>query len=186
MVTYHYSEPSPFPPSFDGNPFSYAFGLFGDVVIAALSTAIFLALVLEKRRLNYTLENIGVLPFFYRRSEGFPLVEAHRLKIMSFWLFVALRSVPDALWMLAWGEVPENVIRILLATDLVFDGLAVFPCLVALLCWAWSRSVIEQQLSKAPTGIQGVVPWDTVKQNGRIILLVFIVAIGVTIGKAAG
>lgn len=183
---YHYGQPSPFPPSFDGNPFAYGFGLFGDVVAAALALTLLLGYLLEPRRnmqVNAVLDN----PVFNREHRAWTPLFLYRSTNMSLLLFVVLRALPDALWMLAWGEVPESTIRFMLAIDLVCDGFALFPLFFAVLCWCWGRQVISQMLVVELTaGVHGGPPWDTIWKNGRIVLIVMVIAIGVTIGKAAG
>ncbi len=96
-----------------------------------------------------------------------------------------MRALPDALWMLAWGEVPEESIRFLLGLDLISDGLALGPLFVAVLCWCWGRQVIPQMLvDKFEEGVAGGPPWDALWKNGRIVAVVSVIAVGVTIGKA--
>lgn len=182
---FHYGDPSPFPPSFAGNPWAYGFGLFGDVVAAALGLTLLLAYIFEARRS----QTVNVLVDNYvtnRRHERWSPLFLYRATNISLLLFVVMRALPDALWMLAWGEVPEPTIRFLLATDLVMDGLALFPLFFAVLCWCWGRQVICQLLVvEVRAGVSGGPPWETIWKNGRIVLVVMIIAIGVTIGKAA-
>jgi hypothetical protein len=105
--------------------------------------------------------------------------------VISLLAFVVLRALPDAVWMLAWGEVPEPTIRFLLAADLVCDGLALGPLFFAVFCWCWGRQVIPHLLaSDLRAGVSGPPPWGVIWKNGRIILVVLIIAVGVTIGKA--
>jgi hypothetical protein len=176
-----YGQPSPFPPSFEGNPWAYAFGLFGDVVAPALAMAVLLAYVFEARRNRQISEML--------RNELNPLesrtsaLTIHRVGMMGFLTFVVMRTLPDALWMLAWGEVTETTIRALLALDLWSDGFAVWPLLLAIFCWAWGRQVIPQRLIDVP--VSGHIPWDLLWKNGRIVFAVFVIAIGVTLGKAS-
>lgn len=181
---YHYGEPSPFPPSFDGNPWAYGFGLFGDVVAAALSLTLLLAYVFEARRH----QRINVLVDNYATNAPLGMwtpLFLYRATIISLLTFVVMRALPDALWMLAWGEVPESTIRVLLAVDLVSDGAAIFPLFFSVLCWCWGRQVISQMLVvEVRAGVTGGPPWPTIWKNARIVLVVLVIAIGVTIGKA--
>jgi hypothetical protein len=101
-----------------------------------------------------------------------------------------MRCLPDALWMLAWGEVSDRTIRILLAVDLWSDGVALVPFLTATLFWAWGRQVIPQRLASGPAvppsdRVKRRLPWDVILKNARIVLIVLLIAIGVTIGKAS-
>jgi hypothetical protein len=100
--------------------------------------------------------------------------------------FVAMRALPDALWMLAWGEVSDQTIRFLIKLDLVADGFALIPFGVAVLCWAWGRQAIPQILSQITVaGVGGGPLREIIFRNGRIVLVVLLIAIGVTIGKAS-
>lgn len=183
---YSYAEPSPFPPSFDGNPWAYAFGLFGDVVAAALALTMLLAYVFEARRnreIHRRLKN--PLPEVAPIPPWTPLY-IYRVGNISMLAFIVLRALPDAVWMLAWGEVSEPVIRAMLATDLVLDGLAIGPLVMAAFCWAWGRQTIPQKLIHgADAAVQGRLPWKLIWRNGKIVLLVSLIAIGVTYGKAS-
>jgi hypothetical protein len=183
---YPYSEPSPFPPSFDGSPLAYGFGLFGDVVATALALTLLLSYVFEERR-HRTVNRMLGNPVGRPKTRTWSPLFLYRASIMSLLTFVVLRALPDAVWMLAWGEVPESTIRALLVADLVCDGLALGPLFFAVLCWCWGRQVIPQMLvTELRQGVTGGPPWDVLWKNGRIVGVVLIIAIGVTIGKASG
>lgn len=179
-----YGTPSPFPPSFEGNPWAYGFGLFGDVVAASLSLAVLLAYAFEARRnreVSDYVRNMVVEPPLPRWSPLF----VYRLGKMSMLAFIVMRALPDALWMLAWGEVSEWTIRFLLAFDLWMDGMALFPLMMAIICWAWGRQIIPQKLIEGNAGvIAGRLPWGMIANNAKIVLVVLLIAVGVTIGKA--
>jgi hypothetical protein len=183
----HYGSPSPFPPSFEGNPYAYAFGLFGDVVAAALASAILLTFVFEQRRLrqidvllnNYVTQPAGIIPWT-------PLW-LYRMGMMCFLSFVVMRCLPDALWMLAWGEVSRSTIEAMLKFDLIADGLSIIPLFAATVCWAWGRQVIPQKLTEGKMAVVGGhPPWLAILKNARIVGVVFVISLLVTIGKASG
>lgn len=181
-----YTEPSPFPPSFDGSPLAYGFGLFGDVVAASLALTLLLTYVFEARRDRQIRAWINAPNVVYPHSAWSPLF-LYRATIVSLLVFVIMRALPDAVWMLAWGEVTDSTIRLLLEIDLVADGFALGPLFFAVMCWAWGRQVIPQMLViELQAGIHGGPPWDVLWKNGRIVLVVLIIAVGVTIGKASG
>ena len=183
-ATYTYGTPSPFPPSFEGNPFAYGFGLFGDVVSASLALTLLLTYLFEARRsrqVNHLVDNYVVNNGLGRWTPLF----LYRATIISLLSFVVMRSLPEAVWMLAWGEVPESTIRFLLALDLISTSAALIPLFFAVLCWCWGRQVIAQLLViEVRAGITGGPPWPTIWKNARIVLVVVLIAIGVTIGKA--
>lgn len=178
-----YVQPSPFPPSFEGNPWSYAFGLFGDVVAAALALTILLAYLTDKRRLTQISRMLGN-PVKQEQPKPNSLVSIYQTGNIAILTFVVMRTLPDAMWMLAWGEVSERTIRFLLALDLMLDGLSLVPLTLAIMCWAIGRQAIPQVLSHVTVGVSGRFPWDVVLRNARIVLVVFAIAVGVTIGKA--
>ncbi|MEJ7831353.1 MAG: hypothetical protein WKF79_00425 [Nocardioides sp.] len=187
MSILSYATPSPFPPSFGDNLWAYGVGLFGDVVAAALSLSLLLTFAFEHRR-HKAVKRILHLPAL-RVVTGHrhwsPLF-IYRAMIMSMLSAIVLRTLPDAVLMLAWGEVSESTIRLLLTADLIADGLALIPLGVMLLCWATGRQVLPQLLIRdLRAGVTGAPPWDTIWKNGRIILVVLVIAIGVTVGKAS-
>lgn len=186
-LLYSYAAPSPFPPSFEGNPWAYGFGLFGDVVAAALAVAMLTAIVIEPRR-NYQVSRM--IHNQLAKTRGTPNwspLRVYRMANISMLSFVVMRALPDALWMLAWGEVSEPTIRFMLAVDLWMDGVAVFPFFFSVMCWAWGRQIIPQRLLIGlDTGIYGRPPWNLIWRNGRIVIAVLVIAILVTIGKAHG
>lgn len=181
-----YAGQSPFPPSFDGNPWAYAFGLFGDIVAAALALTMLLTLLLESRR-NREVDRLvqNWLPSQPGVPAWSPLF-LYRASTASVLLFIVMRAAPDALWMLAWGEVSEAAIRVMLAIDLWADGLALAPMFFAVTCWCLGRQVIPQKLLAGPAAqTAGRPDWQMLWKNGRIVLVVLVIAVGVTIGKAS-
>lgn len=183
----HYG-PSPFPPSFEGNPYSFFFGLFGDVVASSIALAILLTFIFEKRRVKQVHRRLGT-PERHDVSPYLPWTPLwlYRSGMMLFLLFVVMRALPDALWMLAWGEVEQETIETLLRVDLIFDGLAVIPLFLAACFWAWGRQVIPQKLVEGRMAIvSGHPPWQLILKNARIIAVVLVISLLVTIGKASG
>lgn len=180
-----YSTPSPFPPSFEGNPISYGFGLFGDIVAAALALTMLLGYVFESRRNRQATRLLGY-PEGHTPTPRWSPLYLYRAANVSMLVFIFMRAAPDALWMLAWGEVSEDAIRALLALDLWGDGLALGPFFFSILCWTWGRQVIPQKLLVGLGTVQSHrPPWEVIWKNCRIILMVLVIAIGVTIGKAS-
>lgn len=175
---------SPFPPSFEGNPWSYAFGLFGDVISTALALAILLSFILEGRRARQVSRRVNNwLPMQYHPWTPLWL---YRMGQMCFLTFVVMRTLPDALWMLAWGEVEQGTIEVMLRLDLILDGLGIIPLVLASLAWAWGRQVIPQKLAQGKLAlVGGYPPWDIILKNGRIVLIVSLIALLVALGKAS-
>lgn len=181
-----YGTPSPFPPSFEGNPYSYAFGLFGDVVAAALGLAVLLSFIFEARRFRQIHVLLGN-PVVQSRAEPWTPLWLYRTGMICFLSFVVLRALPDALWMLAWGEVSLSTIEVMLRLDLIADGLSIAPLFMATVCWAWGRQVIPQKLAEGRVAmVNGRPPWDMMLKNARIVGVVVVISLLVTIGKASG
>ena len=184
-MRYVYSDPPPFPPSFDGNPWSYGFGLFGDIVAAALALTMLLSFLFENARNREAMRRAGSPVPIYDIPRWSPLY-LYRVGQISMLWFVLLRALPDALWMLAWGEVSETTFRVLLKLDMVGDGLALGPLFFAVLCWLWGRQSIPQKLLSGSGSLASPRPsWSILWKNGRIVLVVLVIAIGVTLGKAS-
>lgn len=181
-----YGGISPFPPSFEGSPWAYAFGLFGDVLAAALALTILLSYLFENRRQD-TIHRL--LDNHAPRTPSIPRWSPLWLYLVGqkcFLTFVVMRTLPDALWMLAWGEVSRRTIEIMLRVDLYADGLAIIPLMLASLSWAYGRQVIPQRLTEgAYQVIHGKTPWDVVAKNARIVAAVFFIALLVALGKAS-
>lgn len=181
-----YGTPSPFPPSFEGNPWSYAFGLFGDVVAASIALTILLSFVLEGRRFREISKRLGH-PTNHHLGPPWTPLWLYRAGQQMFLAFVVLRTLPDAIWMLAWGEVSEQTIEAMLRVDLVADGLSILPLFIASMAWARGRQVIPQKLVEgAKVTVSGYPPWDVLLKNAKIIAVVIFISLLVTIGKASG
>ena len=175
---------SPFPPSFADGPISYAVALFGDVLASALALTILLHYLLEPRRMRDAEVRVNGAAFRPHNEGWMTQLGAYNHMMIGFMLMIVLRAMPDAIWMLAWGEGSAALMRTLFTIDYVCDGLALVPFSVAFLLWAWARNSVSQQLRKAddyPLGIS-VLPSmiSTLKIGGVVVLI----AIGVTVGKA--
>lgn len=182
---YAYADPSPFPPSFEGDPLSYLFGLFGDVVAAGLAMAILLGMLFERRRKEHVAKALGSQRFLIQRGlHRFTVLEVYRTFVISVLMFIVMRAAPDAVWMLLWGEVPEPTIRVLLKADLILDGVALLPFFLAIVCWGWSRQTIPQKLVDESQVQMPRLSLGMVWQNTKIVALVLLIAAGVTLGKA--
>jgi hypothetical protein len=178
-----YSEPSPFPPSFEGDPVAFLFGLFGDVVASGMALAMLCGMVFETRR-GKQVSNLVGNRLSPPPMPKWSLLYIHRTFVIGVLLFILMRTLPDAAWMLLWGEVSESTIRMLLRADLLLDGLALFPFFMALICWAWTRQTIPQRLYTEVDIQMPRLRFQVVAQNAKILIIVLIIAIGVTVGKA--
>lgn len=183
---YIYADPSPFPPIFADNPWAYGFGLFGTVVASALAMTLLLTYLFEARRSRQVASLTGSWVTQKPPYLAWSPLFLYRGAIIGLLTFVVMRALPDAIWMLAWGEVSQESIRFILAASLVSHGLATIPLIFAVLCSGMGRQVIPQMLVvEARAGVTGGPPWQHIKRKGRIVLVVLVIAIGVTIGKAS-
>lgn len=175
---------SPFPPVFHNDPWSYGFGLFGDLAMSMLSLTLLLAHVFERRR-NARVRRIIKAPAQHPDNRAWSPLFLYRCIVISFLTILVLRATPDALWMLLYGEVSHSTSRALIQIDLWLDFVAILPLGFAVLCWCWGRQVIPQMLlTNLKEGITGGPSWDVLWKNGRIVLVLLLIAIGVTVGKA--
>lgn len=173
---------SPYPPSFDGNPWSYGFALFSLTLICALATALLLQFVFEARarRAGWKISAVkgqGPHPF------ATPLT-VHRLIITGFLLTILCGALPDVIVLFAWGEATNPTMDTLFLIDRIGDGMTFAPFSFACALSAWGLQVLPQQLITS-TSVQLRRPtWQTLKGQAKIIGMVLVVAAGVTFAKA--
>lgn len=175
---------SPYPPSFDGNPWSYGFALFSLTLICALSTALLMQFLFEARSRrrawasSMAVAGQGPQPF------ATPLT-VHRMIITGFLVTILLGALPDVIVLFAWGEATHATMDLLFLIDRIGDGLTFAPFSFACALSAWGLQVLPQQLI-TQTKVQLSRPtWHTVKDQAKIIGMVLVVAAGVTFAKAS-
>lgn len=177
---------SPFPPSFDGNPWTYGFALFSLTLVSALSLGQLLAYAFEARRareVSRLLHNAAPRPM----PVPVPIstLAAHRLIVSSFLLMAFFGAAPDVLILLAWGEAGNATLEALYLVDRLGDGFVMFPFLSALWMLARTSQALPQQLAKAVEIPLGPFRWQMLRENLRVVGLVLFIAAGVTLGKAS-
>jgi hypothetical protein len=175
---------SPFPPSFDGNPWTYGFALFSLTLVSALSLTQLLAFWSERRRLwtIYRLIRSEVPPA--PPVPPLSVLGAHQRIIASLLLMAFLGTTPDVFILMTWGEAGAPTLEILYLLDRVCDGLVMFPFLNAMFLMLRTRQALQQQLAKAVDIPLGPFRWVHLRQNAKVFVIVLLIAIGVTIGKA--
>jgi hypothetical protein len=176
---------SPFPPSFDGNPWTYGFALFGLTLISALSLTQLLAYWGEGRQLRmiYRLIQNEVPPA--PPVPPLSILGAYQRIIANFLLMAFLGATPDVFILLTWGEAGAPMIEILYLIDRLGDGLCMVPFLNALWLMVRTREALPQQLAKVVDIPLGPFRWTRLGQNLQIFIIVLLIAIGVTLGKAS-
>ena len=174
-----------FPPTFEGNPFTYAFALFALALLSAMSLSLLIHFALESRRhwrVHTLIDNRLPSP----RPEKLPWsLIAFRGIICCLLLTLVFGALPDVLVLLAWGEATEGTMTMLFLIDRVFDGLTVVPFITAITLIAWSSQSHEQLLLAYGDVQLPAFNLRVLKQNLKLILLVLLIVVGVTVGKAS-
>lgn len=171
-----------YPPSFDGNPWSYGFALFSLTLICAFAVAMLLHFMFESRARKAAYKVFGQLP---ERPLPWasPLV-IHRMIVTGFLLTVLFGAFPDVLVLFAWGEGSRATMDALFLIDRIGDGLTFAPFTAAVALSAWGSQVVPQQLIRDTPVTVRAPTWRTIKDQAKITGMVLIIAAGVTIAKA--
>lgn len=172
-----------FPPSFEGNPWAYGFALFGTVLISAMCLMFLLAYVFEGRRHRAVLRMVGSLvpP---KKQSWFSALTVYQGILVNLMFAIFLRGSSDALVLLAWGEVSQGTMQVIFIVNYLANGVAVIPFIFALLLWSWASQTIPQRLAEEALVPMPPITWQVMKDKVKITGLVFLLALGVTIGKA--
>lgn len=173
---------SAYPPSFDGNPWSYGFALFSLTLICAFAIAMLLHMLFESRA-RRAAQAINLLPSQPRNRLASPLT-IHRLIVVGFLLTVLCGAFPDVLVLFAWGEASTRTLDTLFLADRIGDGLTFLPFSAAVGLSAWGSQVVPQQLIRGDTVPVNWPTWRTVRDQAKIAGMVLIIAAGVTLAKA--
>lgn len=175
---------SAYPPSFDGNPWSYGFALFSLTLICAFAIAMLMHFVFETRARRAAYKAFGQIEPQYRVPWASPLT-IHRMIVTGFLLTVLVGAFPDVLLLFAWGEASNRTMDTLFLIDRIGDGLTFAPFTAAVALSAWGSQVVPQQLIRDTPATVRKPTWRTVKDQAKITAMVLIIAIGVTIAKAS-
>ena len=175
---------SRFPPSFDGNPWTFGLALFGLTVISALSLAMLAAIVLDRRHrraIDAELGNVVERPSLPKVT----VLSLYQFKAACLLGTIAIGATPDVAVLLAWGEGSPATMEFLFMADRVGDALAPVPFLAFVATVALSQGAISHRLALDPFEIDIRPRWKRVKEHLRIALYAFLIAVGVTAYKAA-
>lgn len=173
---------SPYPPSFDGNPWSYGFALFSLTLICALAFAMLLHFLFESRARSAAWR-ISAVPTPRPFKLASPLM-IHRAIITGFLLTILLGAFPDVLILFAWGEATNGTIDALFLADRICDGMTAFPLLASAALSAWGAQVVPQQLVTTHDIAIRAPQLRTVIGQVKIVGMVMVIAAGVTFAKA--
>lgn len=175
---------SAYPPSFEGNPWSYGFALFSLTLICALAIAMLMHIVFEVRakRAAFAMLNQEPPP---PEPWASPLT-IHRTIVTCFLLTILCGAFPDVLILFSWGEAAPATMDALFFADRIGDGLTGLPFTCAAILSAWGSQVVPQQLIRnTPIPVRPPT-WRTFKDQFKIAAMVLLIALGVTLAKAGG
>ena len=175
---------SRFPPSFDGNPWSYGFALFGLTLVSAMALTILIGLLLEprlRREIDARLDN--QIPRPVPRDWLAPL-SLYRMILVGFLLTIVMGAAPNVLLLLAWGEASAATIDVLFLIDRLCDGGLAVPFLGTCFLILWAGQAVEHRLALPAVSIRSSPPWKLVRQRLKLAPVVLLLAIGVTFAKS--
>lgn len=174
---------SRFPPSFDGNPWSYGFALFSLTLVSAISLAILVSFALDKRaklEINRQIDNEIAQAPFPRTS---PL-SIHRLIVSGFLMTIVLGALPDVLVLLAWGEASDTAMNALFLVDRLCDGILVLPFICSACLVVWAGQAVDHKLALDSIAMRLRPSWTHLRERLKMVSIVFLIAVGVTLAKS--
>lgn len=173
---------SRFPPTFDGNPWTYGFALFSLTLVTALSLAQLLQYWFEVRA-RRAAEQIAAnhprapLPLF-------SVVNVWRMIVSGFLLTIVFGALPDVLILLLWGDTTSSHMELLFTADRLGDGLTLLPFAASTALLAWAGQAVPQVLMRQANAPLKRPTWFMVREKLRIVGLVLAIAVLVTLAKA--
>lgn len=173
---------SPYPPSFDGNPWSYGFALFSLTLMCALSLAILMRFLFETRA-NAAAWRMSAVPTPRPVPWSNPLT-VYRCIMACLLATILLGATPDVMVLFAWGEASNQTMDTLFLIDRIGDGLTIIPFFAAAVLSEWGHQVVPQQLLRDTKVLIQRPKWRTVKNELKIAGMTLVIAIGVTVAKA--
>ncbi len=179
--------PSPFPPSFDGNPWTYGMALCSLTTMSALSMTLLLRYVNEHRAYKKAWE-LSIVPRPPLVRWDSPVI-LFKLILVCLLLTVLFGTFPDVLVLYSWGEATDQTMAVLFLLDRIGDAMAVLPFIAAIIIREWSNQVMPQQLVRRTAMWDGMPlmtrpRWKTFKGVAKIVSVTVVIAIGVTLAKA--
>jgi hypothetical protein len=174
-----------FPPLFQDNPFSYGFALFSLTVVSAIFLAILIGWGLESRRTKEIDRLVGneIPP---PMGLGFDLTpfRAHRIILSGLMLTIVMGALPDAVFLMAWGEVSNGTINAILAVDRACDGVLIVPAMVSVMFLVVSGQGMEHRLHFNAVHRPFKPTWSLIRDKLKIAGVVLLIAVGVTYAKS--
>ncbi|HEX8579907.1 MAG TPA: hypothetical protein VF655_09980 [Allosphingosinicella sp.] len=175
---------SRFPPSFAGSPWSYGFALFSLTLITAISLAILASYALEaryRREIDTALNN-HVPP--QRAALWRSPVRLHRIIVSGFLITIIMGALPDVILLLAWGEASDEWLDLMFLIDRLLDGSLIVPFLCSTFTILWAGQVVDHRLTFPDGLVKPRPPWRMIRERLKIVVVVLLLAIGVTLAKS--
>lgn len=144
---------SPFPASFQGDRWAYAFSVFGLFATALLA-----------------MEWLWRILWAFR-EEGMPFkhpLTLSRVVIALLLIGMLIRITPDVLLVMLWPEISPHTRAAIAFYDRVFDGLAIVPVTMAWYVGIMGAGLIEWQLARLPIREDMWPTRDKVKRSIQI------------------
>lgn len=177
------SDLTTFPPAYGESPLMYGGALFGLLAISCL----FMAVLADFWLMRAHADRQGKWWLNPGRMHA-PLL-AYRGQIVAVALMAVLGTLPDVLYLLSWGETPTTATYTLVRLDRTCDFMSAVPGAYAAISFLANRQSLEHRLefgggSKMP-GPTSLIHKVEAKRYLKVVALAFIIAAGVTAGKAS-
>ena len=157
-----------YPPSFMGSEATYGFALFSCMAISALAMR-YLILV--------------AAPIFESKEPLTAPVNMARLILAALLSTVILTVMPDAVMLLAWGEVTIGSIALIGTIDRLCDGLSVIPFGLSIYLLIKGQHYLPEHLTRKPYRADLFPRIMAVKFQLGMIALILAMSAGVTAWK---
>lgn len=160
--------PTNFPPSFAGDPLTFAYALFSLTAIASFSLATMLSIMADARVMGWRpREPLGIM----------------RIGLLSLLGTIFLGSIGDVAFLYAWGEASPRTLLYINQFDRVCDTLC-FPTFAVFgFMLTRGRPAIIFQLTKTPLPVDMLPTWPMIRRQIAAVSLILFISVLVTIGK---
>jgi hypothetical protein len=159
---------APIPPGFQGDEAIFAFALFGLIILSTLAVRRCVLLVHAMR-----VED---------EPDHSPLTY-YRLQQLCFAVTILLGTLPDALILLAWGEINPADLRALMLVDRFADGLTVVPFFISDFLTERNSASMLRLSERQDLHLTLASDRGNVRSGLATTALIAIIALGVTVGK---
>jgi hypothetical protein len=159
---------SPFPASFDGSSPLFAFVLFAMIVASCLAI---------------TLSIIQVKQLYADRFYGYDPSWAINSAVLSFCIGLLMLCVPDACYMISFGDAAPATLQTILMTKRFMDVLFLGPIIYSMAVFTMWRADIFLKLRSPSNIIYSDFRYARLRRFGGLVGLSGALAIAVTLGR---